>query len=168
MDAPSILESLVWWHWIVGGLILVALEIVVPGVFLLWMGAGAIITGGIAAALGIADWQTQCLIFVPLAFICLFMGRKFILKAAPEVDGTLNRRLAGYVGRRAEVVQPIVNGKGRVRLGDTLWIVQGPDCPEGTMVTITGVDGSELVVEPATETDQTQNIKTEQTKTEQA
>ena len=70
-----------------------------------------------------------------------------LIKAAPAEDSTLNRRLASYVGRRAEVVQPIVNGKGRIRLGDTLWIVQGKDCPAGTMVTVTGVDGSELVVE---------------------
>lgn len=157
MDTPSLLQSLVWWHWIVGGLILVALEIVVPGVFLLWIGAGAIITGGIAAAFGIVSWEVQSLIFVPLAFASLFLGRKYIIKAAPEKDSTLNRRLAGYIGRRAEVVQAVVNGKGRVRLGDTLWIVQGPDCPEGTMVTVTGVDGSELVVAPMEELKQTEH-----------
>lgn len=148
MAGMALFESLVWWHWIVGGLLLVVLEIVVPGVFLLWIGTGAIVTGGIVAALGIESWEIQCLIFVPLAFISLFLGRKFILKAAPSENSTLNRRLAGYIGRRAEVAQAIVNGKGRIRLGDTLWIVQGPDCPEGTMVAVTGVDGSELVVTP--------------------
>lgn len=142
----SLFTSLVWWHWIVGGLILVALEIVVPGVFLLWIGIGAIATGALVSILGIISWETQCLIFVPLAFIALFLGRKYIRKAAPAEDTTLNRRLLSYIGRRAEVVQPVVNGKGRIRLGDTLWLVQGPDCPVGTMVTVTGVDGSELIV----------------------
>ncbi|MCC8194445.1 MAG: NfeD family protein, partial [Deltaproteobacteria bacterium] len=126
--------------------ILVALEIVVPGVFLLWIGIGALATGCIVGATGIISWEIQCLIFVPLAFLSLFMGRKFILKAAPSEDTTLNRRLTTYIGRRAEVVQAIVNGKGRIRLGDTLWIVQGPDCPVGSQVTVTGVDGSELIV----------------------
>ena len=148
MDIASLFQSLLWWHWIVGGLILIALEIVVPGVFLLWIGLGAIATGAIVALAGIVSWEIQCLIFVPLAFLALFLGRKFILKAAPSDDSTLNRRLASYVGRRAEVTQAVVNGKGRIRLGDTLWIVQGPDCPAGTMVTVTGVDGSELIVEP--------------------
>ena len=159
MENPSLLQALVWWHWIVGGLILIALEIVVPGVFLLWIGVGAIATGTIAAVFGIGSWEIQCLIFVPLAFASLFLGRKYIIKAAPEKDGTLNRRLAGYIGRRAEVVQAVVNGKGRVRLGDTLWIVQGPDCPEGTMVAVTGVDGSELVVAPTEDTKQPEQTK---------
>lgn len=138
--------SLVWWHWIVGGLALVAMEIVVPGVFLLWIGIGAIATGVLAVALGIVSWEIQCAVFVPLAFTALFLGRRFIRKAAPSEDSTLNRRLLSYIGRRAEVVQPIVNGKGRIRLGDTLWLVQGPDCPAGAMVTVTGVNGSDLVV----------------------
>ena len=139
-------ESLLWWHWAVAGLVLVALEIVAPGVFLLWIGLGAIVTGVIVAAAGIESWEIQCLVFVPLAFAALFLGRKYIHKAAPSEDTTLNRRLASYVGRRAEVAQAITGGKGRIRLGDSLWIVQGPDCPAGTMVTVTGVDGSELVV----------------------
>ncbi len=139
-------ESLLWWHWCVAGLLLVALEIVVPGVFLLWIGLGALATGVLVAVTGIVNWEIQCLIFVPLAFLSLFLGRKFIRKASPSEDSTLNRRLATYIGRRAEVVQAIVNGKGRIRLGDTQWIVQGEDCPAGTMVTVTGVDGSELLV----------------------
>lgn len=140
-------DTLLWWHWVVGGLVLVALEILLPGVFLLWIGLGAIATGMIVAAIGIGSWEIQCLIFVHMAFAALFLGRKYIRKATPSDDSVLNRRLAAYVGRRAEIAQPIVNGKGRVRLGDTLWIVQGPDCPAGTMVTVTAVDGSELVVE---------------------
>ena len=151
MEVTSMFESLLWWHWIVGGLILIALEIVAPGVFLLWIGTGAIATGAIVAALNIASWEIQCLIFVPLAFLSLILGRKFILKAAPSTDTTLNRRLASYIGRRAEVTQAIVNGKGRIRLGDTLWIAQGSDCPIGTWVTVTGVEGSELVVCPETQ-----------------
>lgn len=140
--------TLLWWHWCVAGLALVVLEMVLPGVFFLWLGLGALAAGAIAAVFGIASWETQSLIFVPLAFASLFLGRKFIRKAAPAEDSTLNRRLASYVGRRAEVVQAIVNGTGRVRLGDTLWIVRGEDCPAGTMVTVTGVDGSELLVAP--------------------
>ena len=137
---------LLWWHWCVAGLMFIVLEMLLPGVFFLWIGLGAILTGAIAGLAGIVSWETQCLIFVPLAFISLFLGRKYIRKAAPAEEATLNRRLASYIGRKAEVVQPIVNGKGRIRLGDTLWIVQGEDCPAGTMVTVTAVDGSELLV----------------------
>lgn len=142
----SLFESLQWWHWCAGGLLLIGLETIAPGVFLLWIGLGAVTTGSIVALTGIESWEIECLIFVPLTFAFLFLGRKYIRKAAPSDDNTLNRRLVSYIGREAEVVQPIINGKGRIRLGDTLWIVQGRDCPAGTRVRVTGVDGSELIV----------------------
>ena len=144
----SLFQSPQWWHWCAGGLVLIGLETVAPGVFLLWIGLGAVAAGLIVAATGIESWEIQCLLFVALTFTSLFLGRKYIRKAAPSGDTTLNRRLASYVGREAEVAQAIVNGKGRIRLGDTLWIVQGEDCPAGARVRVTGVDGSELVVTP--------------------
>lgn len=137
-----------WWHWCTLGLVLVALEMVMPGVFLLWIGAGAMATGAVVGVLGIHSWEIQCLVFVALAFASLFLGRRFIRKAAPAEDSTLNRRLTSYIGRRAEVTQAIVHGAGRIRLGDTVWIAKGEDCPAGTMVTVTGVSGSELLVAP--------------------
>ncbi len=135
-----------WWHWCLFGLALVLLEMLLPGVFLLWIGIGAFLTGGLVGLFGIADWQAQSLIFVPLSFISLFLGRRFIRRARPAEDETLNRRLAIYVGRNAEVVQPVVNGQGRVRLGDTLWRVRGEDCPAGTQVAVVAVEGSDLIV----------------------
>lgn len=129
------------------GLVLISLEMLLPGVFLLWMGLGAAAAGILTGLLGIASWEAQCLLFVPLAFASLFLGRKYIRKAAPADDSPLNRRLTSYVGRKADVVQPIVNGMGRIRLGDTLWIAKGEDCPAGTKALVVGVDGSELLVE---------------------
>lgn len=146
MMEPGLFSTLLWWHWCIAGLALVVLEMLVPGVFLLWIGIGALATGALAGALGIASWEIQCLVFVPLTFLSLFLGRKFLRKAAPEKENVLNRRLASYVGRKAVVAQAIQNGIGRVKLGDTLWLVRGDDCPEGTMVEVTGVSGSDLLV----------------------
>lgn len=147
MEAPFFsFEALLWWHWCIAGLFLLVLELLLPGVFLLWIGLGALATGGIVALTGIASWELHCLIFVPLTFVALFLGRRFIKQAAPGGDAMLNRRLASYAGRRAEVVQPIVNGTGRIRLGDTLWIARGRDCPAGSTVTVTGSEGSALLV----------------------
>jgi membrane protein implicated in regulation of membrane protease activity len=61
---------------------------------------------------------------------------------------TLNRRLTQYVGNSSVLEQPISNGYGRARFGDILWRVRGRDCPAGTRVTVTDVDGSDLLVEP--------------------
>ncbi|CAK7063782.1 MAG: hypothetical protein DELT_01547 [Desulfovibrio sp.] len=139
--------SLLWWHWCVAGLALVALEIFVPGVFLLWFGLGALATGVITALTGIASWEMQCLVFVPFTFLSLFIGRKILRKTMPQTDSALNRRLASCVGRAAEVTQAIQNGVGRIKLGDTVWIARGEDCPVGTQVTVTGYSGSDLLVE---------------------
>lgn len=145
----TLFSSLLWWHWCILGLALIVLEMVAPGVFLLWIGLGALSTGALAGIAGIVSWEAQCLLFVPLAFLSLFLGKRFLRKAAPGKETVLNRRLASYIGRRAEVAQAIQNGVGRIRLGDTLWLARGADCPAGTTVVVTGVSGSDLLVEIA-------------------
>lgn len=145
----GLFSTLLWWHWCLAGLALVVLEMLLPGVFLLWIGLGALAAGAIAGLVGITSWEIQCLIFVPLTFLSLFFGRKFLRKSQPEEESMLNRRLASYVGRKAVVVQAIQNGTGRIKLGDSLWLVRGEDCPAGTMVVVTGASGSDLLVEIA-------------------
>ena len=137
-----------WWHWCVGGLALLGLEIFIPGSFVMWFGIGALITAAISWFVPTLAWEPQALIFVALSVVSLFVGRRFIRKAAPETESTLNRRLAQYVGRVAKVAEPISEGKGKIQLGDTLWLVRGPDTPKGAEVRVTRVEGSDLIVEP--------------------
>ena len=54
-----------------------------------------------------------------------------------------------YVGRSYVLDEAIVNGRGKVRIDDTLWVVTGSDRGKGEWVKVTGVDGTRLVVEPA-------------------
>lgn len=61
----------------------------------------------------------------------------------------LNQRHAQLVGRSAVVAEPIVRGRGKVRVDDTLWPAEGPDLPSGTPVRIAGARGGVLVVAPA-------------------
>nr|WP_272214245.1 NfeD family protein [Marinicella sp. W31]MDC2878637.1 NfeD family protein [Marinicella sp. W31] len=60
----------------------------------------------------------------------------------------LNQRAASLVGRTAIVVDPITDGRGRIKLDDTLWVVEGPDLPEGAHVRIITGDGRTLTVAP--------------------
>jgi len=76
--------------------------------------------------------------------------RKWFRGRARESDRpTLNRRAFQHVGRVVALEQPITAGRGRVKIGDAFWIVQGPDLPVGTPVRVTGTDGMILQVEPA-------------------
>ena len=65
--------------------------------------------------------------------------------ASDEPD--LNRRGSQYVGRVVALESAIETGRGRIRLGDTVWTVAGPDLPKGTPVRVIGSDGAVLRVE---------------------
>jgi membrane protein implicated in regulation of membrane protease activity len=151
----SIFAELGPWNWMAAGFVLLALEILVPGVFLLWIGLAALIVGALSLMLWDAAfwvWQLQVVIFLALALACAFAGKKVMGKGDSETDQPLlNRRGAQLVGRTATLTEPITEGRGRIRIGDTTWRVSGPDLPAGTKVRVkaAGDVDLELVVEPA-------------------
>jgi membrane protein implicated in regulation of membrane protease activity len=50
------------------------------------------------------------------------------------------------VGQRYVLVEPIVNGRGKAKVGDGQWLVSGPDLPVGTEIEVVAVDGAMLQV----------------------
>jgi membrane protein implicated in regulation of membrane protease activity len=62
-------------------------------------------------------------------------------------DVPLNERSLAMVGARGTVCDAILNGRGKVRLGDGVWLATGPDLAEGTPVAVTAVHGTRLYVE---------------------
>ncbi|WP_311031937.1 NfeD family protein [Mesorhizobium koreense] len=142
------------WNWIVLGVVLLVLEILVPGVFLLWIGIAAILTGALSLQLLWLDvwgWQIQVLVFLALSLVSAYVGTRIMGKSdgSDTDEPLLNRRAEQLVGRTATLEEAIVNGRGRIRLGDTLWRVSGPDLPAGTRVRVTTVKNTGLIVEAA-------------------
>jgi membrane protein implicated in regulation of membrane protease activity len=135
------------------GSVLLILEILVPGVFLLWIGIAAILVGALTLQLAHAAfwvWQAQVVLFLILSVISAYVGRQVMAKTGGESDQPLlNRRAEQLIGRTATLAEPIAEGRGRIRLGDTFWLVTGPDLPVGARVRVTAVKDMELVVEPA-------------------
>ena len=138
------------WAWIVIGLALAALEMVVPGVYLIWLAMAALATG-LIVFVSDPGITLQIVSFVFLSLIFAFSARRF-LREAPiaSSDPLMNRRGLRAVGEVALVTQPIEHGSGRVKLGDSEWIARGPDIAAGERVRITGNDGAILLVEPLT------------------
>lgn len=143
------------WNWFIAGLLLMMLEAVIPGVHFLWFGLSAMVVGFILFVLtwaGVGEAMTfpwQLVIFATVSVATVFAVR--FVSDRQEVDRndlTLNQRAAQYVGRVVVVETPIAGGRGRVRVGDTLWAATGADAPQGAQVRITGADGTVLVVEP--------------------
>ncbi|MBB5752519.1 NfeD family protein [Prosthecomicrobium pneumaticum] len=137
------------WSWVVLGLVLLGLEILVPGTFFLWFGVAAALVG-VAALLVDFAWQAQAIAFVVLAVALVLLGRRFFAGAGQRgAQPLLNDRPTRLIGRTYPLAEAIENGTGRVRIDDSVWRVRGPDLPAGTRVRITGHDGAVLTVEPA-------------------
>ena len=136
------------WVWLMLGLLLAALEMLVPGVYLIWLAAAALITGTLTFAFDLS-LPLQVVDFVFLSLIAAFSAKRFLGERPIESsDPLMNRRGARMVGETALVVTAIEHGSGRVKVGDSEWIARGPDVPAGERVRITGTDGSSLLVEP--------------------
>jgi membrane protein implicated in regulation of membrane protease activity len=53
------------------------------------------------------------------------------------------------IGAKGLVAETIENGHGKVRLGDSVWLAEGPDMQSGAPIAVVGVKGTVLIVEPA-------------------
>ena len=137
------------WAWVVLGFVLLIAEIVVPGIFFLWIGLAAIVTGAItvlAGMLGLPQpgWQLQSVIFLALSFVAVMIGRR-VSRSQRGAEQALPDRLAAMVGTVATLAEPIVDGHGRVRIGDTQWqAVADEDMPAGTRVRVTAAESTLL------------------------
>jgi membrane protein implicated in regulation of membrane protease activity len=138
-----------YWWWVLA-LVLIAGEVLAPGVFLLWIGIDA-------AVMGIVTWMlpglgvlAQAVVFVILAFASCVCYWKFIrarlARGDDPVAATLSRRGEQMVGQRYVLAEAIVNGRGKARVGDGQWLVAGPDLPAGAEVEVIAVDGALLKV----------------------
>jgi membrane protein implicated in regulation of membrane protease activity len=144
----SLVDNLGPWSWIVLGLVLMGLELVAPGAFLLWLGLAAVLTGIADWALGLS-WQAAALVFAVLSVGAVLVGR-VVTRHRDEEDGgrpALNSRSRSLVGQVFILDGPIVGGSGRLRVDDSSWRIVGPDAPAGASVRVVRVDGATLVVE---------------------
>lgn len=134
------------WLWFAVAVLLFVLESIVPGVHFVWFGVSAVVVGLLALIVPIA-WQWQLISFALIALVAVFWVRRTSREelSTPDVPD-LNVRGAQYIGRILTVEDAIINGRGKVRVGDTMWLVEGEDAAKGTRVKVTGVDGTVLVV----------------------
>lgn len=138
-----------WYWWAFGGLLAI-IEAFAPGFMFLWLGIAAGLVGLVLVVWPESSFANQLLMFASLSMLSVTGWRRFqIARPTASDHPDLNRRGAQYVGRRFSLVAPIVNGRGRVKLGDSSWTVAGPDLPAGQVVEVTGIEGIVLQVRPA-------------------
>jgi len=138
-----------YWYWAVFGAALAIIEVAVPAMVCIWLAAAAFGVAAISWRYPALSWEHQALIFAALAVASVALGRTaFVRTKASASDGHLNRRAESYVGRMFTLDGAIVDGRGRLRVDDTVWLVAGPDLPAGTRVRVTGAENTLLRIEP--------------------
>ena len=137
-----------FWHWWIFAVALVIIEILLPTFFFLWMAIAAFIVGGLLWLVPSLAWEYQVFIFAILSVVSIILWRHYYLKNPIETDEPLlNRRGEQYVGRVITLKEPIVDGQGKVKVDDSIWKIEGEDCPIGTKVKITSVSNVIFKVE---------------------
>lgn len=136
--------------WLGLGLILIAAEVVAPGAFLLWMGIAAVVVALLVFVLPGLSLLAQVVLFVVLSVAAVLAYRKWFRKREEPSDRPLlNQRGLQMIGRTADLDQAIADGRGRIKLDDAFWAVEGPDLPAGTRVRVVAIDGMTLKVQQA-------------------
>lgn len=135
-----------WW---IVALVLIGIEVIMPGYFMLWIGIGAAATGLLVLVAPGLPLLPQSIAFALLAFAscaAYWYGLRPALQRREPGDARLNRRAEQLIGSRYVLIEAIVNGRGKARVGDGQWMVSGPDMPIGSTVEVVAVDGTTLKV----------------------
>ena len=139
-----------WWVWVVAAGVLALGELHVPGSYLIWIALGAAVTASADAAWGLS-LHAQLAVFAAASALSsgtgYFVYRNLHRRRRSEMR--LNERGEAMVGARGTVCEAFVNGSGKVRLGDGVWLAAGPDLAEGTPVVVSAVHGTRLFIQPA-------------------
>lgn len=135
--------------WLILAALLALTELMVPGIFLVFVAAGAALTGLVTLLFPHFPLLFQVALFAVGASAAVGFGRRWYLRhPVANADPLLNDRVARLIGEVVTVVEPIRSGHGKVRVGDGEWLAHGPDAPAGADVRITGALGNSLTVEP--------------------
>ena len=143
-------ESLEGWHWVAAGVVISTLEILIPGNILLWLGISGITTGLVKWIIPGMGWEIQMIVFAVLSVLSIVVTLTWFRRRLIESDKPdLNLRGQQLIGRVMTLEEPMANGMGRARIGDSSWRIAGEDFNKGTRVKVVDVRGTTLIVEKA-------------------
>ncbi len=145
------INGIIFWHWLILAVVLVILEILMPGAYFLWMGIAASAVGGTMFIFPGIPFLMQILFFAVLSVITVLIYKAH-RKNNPVVtdEPALNRRGEQYIGRSFTLTEPIVHGRGKITVDDSTWKISGENMQAGAEVRVVYAEGSTLVVEGLT------------------
>jgi len=140
--------KVVFWYWWALAAGLLVCEMMLPGVVFLFLAIGAGVAGAMLLIAGDVSLEIQLVVFAIVSVVSAIGLRRYLRGLLPRAS-TLNARGESLVGQIFVLDQPILGGRGRIKLGDGSWSITGPDMVAGAKVRVAAVSGTELRVEPA-------------------
>jgi membrane protein implicated in regulation of membrane protease activity len=147
VTAVSLFKVVFWYWWALAAVFLVC-EMLLPGVVFLFIAIGAAASGLLLLIAADVSLEIQLVVFAAVSVISAIGLRQYLRGLQPKTS-TLNARGEALVGQTFVLDQPILGGRGRIKLGDGSWSVTGPDMAAGAKIRVAAVNGAELRVEPA-------------------
>jgi len=142
------LDALQSWHWLSLGMLVLILEILGVGGFLLGIGVSAFVIAVLLLIFPDLPWYGQFIIFAFSAVILTLVYWKRFRKFNNKTEQPLlNSRMERLIGRRVSLITPLRDGTGKVQIEDALWtVVCDEDLEQGSIVDIVGAKGMALIV----------------------
>ncbi|GAB3485218.1 NfeD family protein [Azotobacter salinestris] len=140
-----------WWHWVVGGIVLILLELAIPAFFVIWFGLGALLVAGVLLLAGDLSLTAQLLVWTlsSLAMAALWFG---VFRPGRQTTriGTATGEAIGEVGLLVAAVAPFERGRVRFQkpiLGAEEWACLAESAiPAGERVRVVSIEGSYVKV----------------------
>lgn len=142
------LQHLSFWDWLAFGTLLLILEVFGAGGYLLWIGVAAAFVGVLTYLFPELPWVWQFFLFAVLSVAtAVFWWQRQRSAGKLSAQPGLNQRGQEFIGRTFTLHEAIVGGRGKIKAGDSLWLVTGPELPAGSAIKVIGQDGVLLRVE---------------------
>lgn len=140
--------EIVFWYWWVLAVLLLGIEILAPGFFFLWLSLSGLVVGSVLLVFPSTSQEIQLLVFATLSISSIYIWRRYGVQHKAETDQPLlNKRGAQYIGRTFSLIEAIENGRGKIKVDDSIWTVAGQDCSIDTQVKVIAVQGIIFLVE---------------------
>lgn len=137
------------WHWLILTFLCLGLEALGASGFLLGSAAASLLMAALVWLFPELGWALQLTLFGGFSLIFTLAYWKLFRRANNENDHPeLNQRGAQLIGRVIQLEEELIQGQGRIQVGDTLWKVRASGTIEkGSTVVVTGCDGMTLLIE---------------------
>jgi membrane protein implicated in regulation of membrane protease activity len=142
--------ELAWWHWAVGGIVLIVAELIVPSFVLIWFGLGALVVA-LAVAMAAIGFTVQLALWLIVSLVLVAAWFKVFKPDMHKTHiGMADANVIGEIGMLVHDVAPFEKGEVRFQkpiLGADVWeCIADEAIKSGARVRVVAVEGSFLKV----------------------